>query len=156
MAGRTRPRPAAHVAAIAGDHTLDHVLPDLAAADITEVVLVQTSDIDDDTDTMFAEADNHPQIVGVVAWLPLDEGERAAQRHDTLRGRPRFVGVRSLIHDRADADWLLGDAGKDALKGGDGIDIINPGTDKISDKTCVIDSSFAFDFDALLAGLLSA
>ncbi len=56
-------------------------------------------------------------------------------------------------------DWLIGGAGKDKLKGGLGADIINPGTadtgiDKVSDKTCTLDPSLTFDFDALLATLL--
>ena len=54
---------------------------------------------------------------------------------------------------------MLGNAGKDTLNGGKGTDRIHPGAPetgnaKISDKTRVLDSSLAFDFDALLVGLL--
>ncbi len=53
----------------------------------------------------------------------------------------------------------LGDDGNDKLNGGIGIDRINGvltglSKDMISDTTKIIDTSFAFDFDALLAGLL--
>ena len=56
-------------------------------------------------------------------------------------------------------DWLLGDAGKDTLKGGAGMDHIHPGSPetgnaKVSDKSRVLDPSLAFDFDALLASLV--
>ena len=67
------------------------------------------------------------------------------------------AGNDSLFGD-AGADTLLGDIGNDTLNGGSGTDIINPGTgtDRIADSSRVIDTSFAFDFDALLAGLAVA
>ncbi len=68
------------------------------------------------------------------------------------------AGNDSLLGDDG-IDTLLGDAGLDTLKGGNGIDIINgvltgPSKDTISDSTKVIDTSFMFDFDALLAELM--
>ncbi len=69
-------------------------------------------------------------------------------------------GGNDALDGGAGLDWLLGDAGKDKLKGGLGMDVINPGsaasgTDKVSDKTCLLDPSLAFDFDELLASLVS-
>jgi L-fuconolactonase len=107
------------VAPIAGDHGLDEVLPSLRDSGIGRVVLVQAADNDDDTDNMLVEADAHPEVVGVVAWLPLDEPDRAAERLGALRRDRRVVGVRSLIHDRADPRWILGpepDAGLGVLE----------------------------------------
>lgn len=65
-----------------------------------------------------------------------------------------------LLQGGLGIDWLLGDGGNDVLKGGAGTDFINPGspdigTDKVSDKSRVIDTTSTFDFDALIAGLLS-
>jgi L-fuconolactonase len=68
---------------------------------------VQAADNAEDSDCMFEHAAAHPEIVGVVAWVPLDRPAAAAERLDALRQRPEFVGVRNLIHDRADPDWLL-------------------------------------------------
>ncbi len=53
---------------------------------------------------------------------------------------------------------LLGDTGKDTLKGGAGMDAVNPcspstGTAEVSDKSRFLDLSLAFDFDALLVSL---
>lgn len=110
---------APEVSAIAGDQGFGDVLPDLRAAGVTGAVLVQAADGDGDTDNMFAEADAHPEVVGVVAFLPLDDPDRAATRLDQLRKDPRFVGVRVLIHDRIDPDWILGrgpDAGLGLLE----------------------------------------
>jgi L-fuconolactonase len=43
----------------------------------------------------------------VVGWVPLDRPGEAAAALDLLAGRPKFAGIRTLIHDRPDPDWLL-------------------------------------------------
>jgi L-fuconolactonase len=86
------------------------LLPQLAATGVDRLVLVQAADDDGDTDTMLAEADAHPEVVGVVAWVPLDDRDRAAARLDLLARHGRLGGIRSLIHDRADPDWILSPA----------------------------------------------
>jgi L-fuconolactonase len=93
---------------VAGDHPLEDALPALRNAGVDAVVLVQADDADGDTDLMSEEADAHPEVAGVVGWLPLDDEERAAARLEALRRRGRLAGVRSLIHDRPDDAWILG------------------------------------------------
>ena len=89
---------------------------------------------------------------------------RGGMGNDTLSGGKGddlltgSAGNDSLLGDDG-TDTLLGDAGNDILKGGNGTDIINGvltglSRDTISDSTKVIDTSFMFDFDALLAGLM--
>jgi L-fuconolactonase len=56
---------------------------------------------------MFEVADAHPEIAGVVAWVPLDQPDEAAAQLDRLQARPGFAGIRNLIHDQPDPDWLL-------------------------------------------------
>ena len=70
-------------------------------------VLVQAADHDGDTDAMLAEARANPLVLGVVGYLALEQPARAAQRLDVLAGDDAFVGVRNLIHDQPDPDWLL-------------------------------------------------
>ncbi|MDT0394917.1 MULTISPECIES: amidohydrolase family protein [Streptomyces] len=81
--------------------------PELRAAGVTASVLVQAADHDADTDHMLATAAAHPEIVGVVAWLPLDDPGRAATRLAALRRDPHTVGVRALIHEKFDPDWIV-------------------------------------------------
>ena len=92
-----------------------------------------------------------------------DDAIRGGNGNDTLSGGngndilTGSAGNDSLKGD-AGIDTLLGDAGNDTLDGGLGTDIINGAStgiskDTISDSTKVIDTSFAFDFDSLLAGL---
>ena len=78
-----------------------------AAAGVDRAVLVQAGDCTADTEAMFEVAAAHPEIAGVVAWVPLDRPDEAAAELDRLRGRPGFAGIRTLIHDQPDPDWLL-------------------------------------------------
>lgn len=78
-----------------------------AAAGVDRAVLVQAADDDTDTEAMFEVADAHDEIAGVVGWVPLDRPDVAAASLGRLRARPKFSGIRTLIHDQADPDWLL-------------------------------------------------
>lgn len=76
---------------------------------IDGTVLVQAADHDEDTDAMFEMAAAHPEIVGIVGYVPLERPDVAAVRLAQLQRRPGFVGIRNLIHDQPDPDWLLRD-----------------------------------------------
>lgn len=83
---------------------LDEVLPDLASAGIDGVVLVQAGDTVGDTENMLRTADRHPEVLGVVGWVPLDDPAATAA---ALAARdPRIVGIRALIHTHPDPDFL--------------------------------------------------
>jgi L-fuconolactonase len=87
---------------------VDEVLGDLEESGVGGAILVQAADDPAETAHLLAAAAQHPEVVGVVGWVPLDEPERAGADLERLRSDPLFVGVRSLIHDRADPDWILG------------------------------------------------
>jgi L-fuconolactonase len=91
------------------DRTIDfeYLRPLLLDAGIGHTVLVQSADNRDDTDYMFDVAEHHREVVGIVAWVPLDDPQAAASDLAGLRTKPLFVGIRNLIHTRADAEWLL-------------------------------------------------
>jgi L-fuconolactonase len=78
-----------------------------AAAGVDRAVLVQAADDAEDTAAMFEIADAHREIAGVVAWVPLDQPELVVEQLDQLSGRSKFAGIRNLIHDQPDPDWLL-------------------------------------------------
>lgn len=86
---------------------LEEVADDLDAAGVDAVVLVQAADNDEDTELMRATADEHPEVVAIVAYAPLHEGERARGRLDVLATDSRVVGVRNMIHNIPDPDWIL-------------------------------------------------
>jgi L-fuconolactonase len=86
--------------------TFDEARDALDALDVVGTVLVQAADRDEDTDAMLAEAAVNPRVLGVVGYVPLEQPERAARRLAELQTESAFVGVRNLIHDQPDPDWL--------------------------------------------------
>jgi L-fuconolactonase len=96
----------------------DELRSTLAVVGIDRTVLVQSADNDADTDYMMAVASEHPEVAAVVAWLPLDSPQEMESRLAYLTECPGVVGVRNLIHNMADPDWIIGSSvarGFDAL-----------------------------------------
>jgi L-fucono-1,5-lactonase len=87
--------------------TFEELKPHLRRNGVDATVLVQSDDHDGDTDLMLEVADRHPEIAAIVAYVPLDRPDRAAERLADLRKDSRVVGVRNLIHDLPDPDWIL-------------------------------------------------
>ena len=90
------------------DFGLEDLTAERKACGVDRVVLVQAADTAGDTDRMLAEAAAHPEVAGVVAWLPLAGpglDEALAERLAT----GKIVGVRALIHDMSDTRWVLRD-----------------------------------------------
>ncbi len=81
-------------------------LAHLDAAGVDGSVLVQADDTDADTDVMLETAARNARVVGVVGWAPLADPERAEVRLRAIAS-PALVGVRALIHDMPDPDWIL-------------------------------------------------
>lgn len=89
------------------DIGFDEVVPHLDRHGIAGTVLVQSDDDDRDTEAMLELARVTPRVLGVVAYLPLHDPERAARRLAVLRDEPLVVDVRNLIHERSDPDWMV-------------------------------------------------
>ncbi|MGH1549476.1 amidohydrolase family protein [Leifsonia poae] len=86
------------------------VEPQLAAAGVDSVVLVQAAGTAEDTAAIFAVAAAQPQVAGVVGWVDLLEPDAVGDTLDRLAAEGPLVGIRHLIHDEADPDWLARDA----------------------------------------------
>jgi L-fuconolactonase len=96
----------------------DHadVVAEQAEVGVGATVLVQAADNLDDTANMLRVARAHPQVAGVVAWVPLDDPAAAARLLDGWhRAAEPVVGVRHLVHREADPDWLLRPQVQDGL-----------------------------------------
>lgn len=87
--------------------TEDEVLPELRRYGIDGVVLVQAADNAEDTAYMLATAAQHPVVVAVVAHVPLEDPATTAAQLEVLAADPLVVGIRNLIHDRPDPDFLV-------------------------------------------------
>jgi L-fuconolactonase len=85
----------------------DDFEPLLRRVGIDTTVLVQSANSDEDTDFMLDHASRHAWIGAVVGWVALADPPRAASRLDELALHPKLRGIRHLIHDEPDADWIV-------------------------------------------------
>lgn len=85
----------------------DELAPHLRANGIDATVLVQSEDDDADNDLMFEIALQHREVAGIVAWAPLDDLPALDKTIARLGPSDKLVGVRVLIHNRPDPDWIL-------------------------------------------------
>jgi L-fuconolactonase len=83
----------------------DDIAPALRERGIGGAILVQASDEAADTAVMLDAAARHPEILGVVAWSPLDEPDRLGADLDRFAAEPAVVGIRNLVHERP-REWL--------------------------------------------------
>jgi len=89
----------------------DDLRPELAANGVAATVLVQTWHSVDETKAFLTTAACTDFVAGVVGWVDLT-GPRVEQSIDELMGRPDgryLVGIRHLVHDEPDPEWLLRD-----------------------------------------------
>jgi len=84
----------------------EHLEPLLREHGVTGTVVVQARQSLDETRDLLAIAASTPFVLGVVGWVDLT-GDVAAQLAE-FEGVP-LVGIRHLVHDEADPEWLLRD-----------------------------------------------
>ena len=95
------------------DYTLDDLRPLLD--DITATVLVQAAPTEAETDFMLTVAhDSHALVRGVVGWTDL-AAPNAAARVAAMSEAPELKGLRPMLQDIADTDWILRPAVQPAL-----------------------------------------
>lgn len=81
--------------------------PLLADAGVDKTVIVQAANSAEDTEYMLRTADAYDWVGAVVGWVPLDRPEEAGRQLETYVKHPAFKGVRHLIHDEPDPDWVV-------------------------------------------------
>ena len=78
-------------------------------------VFVQAAHDDREAEWICELARENPWILGVVAWADL-QSPQLGRRLDELQRHPKFVGVRHIVHDEPDVDWLLRPAVVEGLR----------------------------------------
>ncbi|HEY2008867.1 MAG TPA: amidohydrolase family protein [Rhizomicrobium sp.] len=79
--------------------------PLLIQAGVDATILVQAAPTSDETDYMLAIARKTPWVLGVVGWIDLLASD-AADEVRRRAGDPRFLGVRPMLQDLEDPDWI--------------------------------------------------
>jgi L-fuconolactonase len=98
-------------------YNIEEIEAERIAVGITDGVLVQSSNTLEDTNWMLEVAGATPWIKGVVGWLPLLNPEKTNQLlNDVYLKNIYYKGVRHLIHDEPNADWLLQETVIESLK----------------------------------------
>lgn len=82
------------------------LLPELKSIDFDGSVAVQARQSLEETNWLLQLADEHPHIKGVVGWLDL-QSEHAEAQIAAFAKHPKAVGVRHVIHDEEDIDFML-------------------------------------------------
>jgi L-fuconolactonase len=88
------------------DFDAENLQPLLKAAEIDVTILVQAAPIDAETDYLLAIAQQTAWIAGVVGWTDLAAPD-APTRVARLAGSPRLVGLRPMLQDLPDPNWIL-------------------------------------------------
>jgi len=98
------------------DRLPEHLKPLLEEAGVDGTVAVQARQTLEETEWLLRLADENPFIKAVVGWVDL-RGEGLRQELERLAGRPRFRGVRHVIHDEPNDRFM----GRESFQNGIGL-----------------------------------
>ena len=96
----------AKLAPIHRDFLSGDLAPLLAQAGVERTILVQAATTDEETDFLLSLAQATPFVAGVVGWCDF-EAPGAAARIEALARRPGLIGLRPMIQDIPDVEWML-------------------------------------------------
>jgi L-fuconolactonase len=94
------------LAPIYRDFLPEHLASHLAQAGVAATILVQAAATVDETRFMLELAREHSFIGGVVGWVDF-ESDEVAETIAALATDPRLVGLRPMIQDIPDTEWML-------------------------------------------------
>jgi L-fuconolactonase len=93
------------LAPIYRDFALPDLAPHLAAANIEGTILVQAAPTEAETMFLLELAEQAEVVRGVVGWTDFDAADGAA-RIEALAAQRLLVGLRPMVQDIGDDDWL--------------------------------------------------
>jgi L-fuconolactonase len=88
------------------DFLPDHLRPILASHNVKKTIVVQAAATVAETEFLLQLADEHAWIAGVVGWVDM-EAPDAIKTLERLREHPKFRGIRPMIQDIPEPDWML-------------------------------------------------
>ena len=84
----------------------DDLRPLMAQAGVDATIIVQAAPTPAESDYMLGIARTTPWILGVVGWIDLGAAD-AVKEVQHRAGDPLFLGVRPMLQDLADPNWIL-------------------------------------------------
>ncbi|HTV40609.1 MAG TPA: amidohydrolase family protein [Candidatus Sulfotelmatobacter sp.] len=73
---------------------------------IDKTILVQAAQTKEETDFLLDLAANHDFIAGVIGWLDMDSPDFPRQL-ELYSQKPKFIGIRPMLQDIPEDDWIL-------------------------------------------------
>jgi len=93
------------LAPLVRDFLPEHLAPTLRAHGIGRTVLVQAAESEAETGFLLELATAHEVVGGVVGWVDLSRRDAVAALERMAR-HPKFKGVRPMLQDLPDDDWI--------------------------------------------------
>ena len=84
----------------------DNLAPLMKAAGVDASIIVQAAPTAAETDYMLDIARRTPSVLGVVGWIDLEAAD-AAEQVKARAADPLFLGVRPMLQDITQHDWIL-------------------------------------------------
>ena len=84
----------------------DDLRPLMVQTGVDASIIVQAAPTPAESDYMLGIARNAPWILGVVGWIDLEAAD-AVKEVQRRAADPLFLGVRPMLQDLADPDWIL-------------------------------------------------
>ncbi|PXF30261.1 amidohydrolase [Pokkaliibacter plantistimulans] len=91
------------------DYLPEDLLLLLAQQQIDATILVQAAPTLAETEYLLTLAEQYEQVAGVVGWVDFASPEAVADIQRLAR-HPKLLGLRPMLQDIADTDWMLGAA----------------------------------------------
>jgi len=86
----------------------DDLRPDIEAVGVARTVFVQIHPQSPATNEwMFSQANAAGFVAGVVAWVDLQDPSAVGSSLDELQREPKFVGIRHLVENEPDVNWIV-------------------------------------------------
>jgi L-fucono-1,5-lactonase len=95
----------ADMAVLQADYLPSDLAPLLETHQIGGTIAVQARHSEDETRWLLDLADDNPFILGVVGWVDLTAFDLDSRLDDLAH--PKLVGIRHIVHDEPDADFML-------------------------------------------------
>jgi L-fuconolactonase len=95
-----------NLTALYRDFGPEDLRPLLAAAKIDRTILIQAAPTIAETRYLLEISDSADFVAGVVGWIDMDAND-ALDSLERLRAHRKFKGVRPMIQDIVDPDWML-------------------------------------------------
>ena len=111
------PPPPSEAAVLGRAFLPEDLKPELDKAGVDRTVLVQAYPQSLEMNRwLFARTNEASFVAGVVAWADLTRPDVLGPELDELQAEPKFVGVRHIVEDESDEDWIVRDPILESLR----------------------------------------